>query len=107
MWPGIPDSCVKHAPVPAVSPWTITAPAVAGLAADDDDEIECPASFDDSNTAARAFVGAGPMALAIQNSGEQAIGQAVRDALAPFTGTDGPVTLPAWYRAVFAKADNA
>lgn len=32
MWPGIPDSCVKHAPVPAVSPWTITAPAVAGLA---------------------------------------------------------------------------
>jgi hypothetical protein len=46
------------------------------------------------------------MALAIQNSGEQAIGQAVRDALVPFTSTDGHVTLPAWYRVVFAKADN-
>jgi SAM-dependent methyltransferase len=80
--------------------------AIAGLAADHDDEIECPISFDHSDTAVRAFTGAGPMALAIQNSGEQAIGQAVRDALVPFTSTDGHVTLPAWYRVVFAKADN-
>lgn len=80
--------------------------AATGLAAHDDDEIECPVSFDDADTAARAFVGAGPMALAIQHSGEQAIAQAVRDALAPFTGTDGRVTLPAWYRAVLAQADN-
>ena len=55
--------------------------ATAGLTVQDDAEIECPVS-----------------------SGVQAIGQAVRDALAPFTGIDGHVTLPAWYRVVFAKA---
>jgi SAM-dependent methyltransferase len=71
-----------------------------------DDEIECPVGFDDADTAARAFVGAGPMALAIRHSGEQAIAEAVRDALTPFTGTDGRLTLPAWYRVVVAQADN-
>jgi SAM-dependent methyltransferase len=80
--------------------------AAAGLAMHDDNEIDCAVSFDHSNTAARAFIGAGPMAIAIQNSGKQAIAQAVRDALAPFTGTDGRVALPGWYRAVLAKAAN-
>jgi SAM-dependent methyltransferase len=76
--------------------------ATAGLTVQDDAEIECPVSFVDADTAARAFVGAGPMALAIRHSGEQTIAQAVHDALAPFTGTDGRVTLAAWYRAVLA-----
>jgi hypothetical protein len=76
--------------------------AAAGLTVQDDAEIECPVSFDDADTAARAFVGAGPMALAIGHSGEQTIAQAVRGALALFTGSDGRITLAAWYRAALA-----
>jgi SAM-dependent methyltransferase len=79
--------------------------AAAALAAQDDTEIECPVVFDDGETAARAFVGAGPMALAVRHSGEQAVAHAVHDALAPFTGADGRVTLAAWYRAVIAASE--
>ncbi len=60
------------------------------------DWIECPVSFDDTSTAARAFIGAGPMQLAIHHSGQQAVADAVWDALVPFIGTNGQITLPAW-----------
>jgi hypothetical protein len=76
----------------------------AGLTAFDDHEIELSIVFDDSDAAERAFVGAGPTQLAIRNSGEQAVAQAVRDALGPFTGEDGRVTLPAWYRVVLSAS---
>jgi SAM-dependent methyltransferase len=75
----------------------------AGLTVDEDDEIEKVIVFDDAAGAVRAFVGAGPTALAIVHSGELAITQAVREALSPFTGTDGRVTLAAWYRVVIAR----
>ena len=78
--------------------------AAAGLTAYDDDEIVLSIVFDDADAAERAFVGAGPTAVAIRNSGEQAVAQAVRDALAPFIGKDGRVALPAWYRVVLARA---
>jgi hypothetical protein len=48
-------------------------------------------------------VGAGPTSLAIGHSGELAVAQAVQEALGPFTGTDGRVTLSAWYRVVLAR----
>jgi hypothetical protein len=73
------------------------------LTVDEDDEIESLIVFDDAGGAVRAFVGAGPTALAIGHSGELAVAQAVRDALSPFTGMDGRVTLPAWYRVVSAR----
>jgi SAM-dependent methyltransferase len=75
----------------------------AGLTVDEDDEIEKVIVFDDAAGAMRAFVGAGPTALAIGHSGELAVTQAVREALSPFTGTDGRVTLAAWYRVVIAR----
>jgi SAM-dependent methyltransferase len=75
----------------------------ADLMVDEDDEIETLIVFDDAGGAVRAFVGAGPTALAIEHSGELAVTQAAREALDPFTGTDGRVTLPAWYRVVIAK----
>ena len=78
--------------------------AAAGLTAYEDDEIGLSIVFDDADAAQRAFVGAGPTAVAIRNSGEQAVAQAVRDALAPFIGKDGRVALPAWYRVVLARA---
>jgi SAM-dependent methyltransferase len=77
--------------------------AEASLRVDEDDEIESLIDFDDAAGAMRAFVGAGPTALAIGHSGEFAVTQAVREALSPFTGTDGRVTLAAWYRVVIAR----
>jgi ubiquinone/menaquinone biosynthesis C-methylase UbiE len=77
--------------------------AAAGLKVHEDDEIESLIVFDDAADAVRAFVGAGPTALAIGHSGEPAVAQAVGDALGPFTGTDGRVTLPTWYRVVLAR----
>jgi hypothetical protein len=77
---------------------------VAGLTLVDDAEIELSIIFDDSEAAERAFVGAGPTALAIRNSGEQAVAEAVRDALAPFVGKDGRVSLPASYRVAIARS---
>jgi SAM-dependent methyltransferase len=77
--------------------------AAAGLTVHEDDEIESLIVFDDAAGAVRAFVGAGPTALAIGNSGEEAVAQAVREVLGLFTGTDGWVTLPTWYRVVLAR----
>ena len=63
-------------------------------------------TFDDAEAAERAFVGAGPTALAIRNSSEQAVAEAVRDALAAFVGEDGRVSLPACYRVVIARSGS-
>jgi SAM-dependent methyltransferase len=78
--------------------------AAAELAPYDDEEIECPIVFEDVDAAERAFMGAGPTQLAIENSGEATVAEAVRSALEPFTDADGRVLLPAWYRAVLALA---
>ena len=76
--------------------------ANATLTVVEDDEIEFPIAFDSVDSAARGFVGAGPMALAIRRSGEEAVVAAVRASLRPFTDSDGQVSLPAWYRVVLA-----
>jgi SAM-dependent methyltransferase len=68
-----------------------------------DAEVETPIVFDNADTAVRAFLGAGSTALAIRHSGESAVAPAVRDALVPFTGAQGRVTLPGWYRVVLAR----
>jgi hypothetical protein len=77
----------------------------AGLTAYEDEEIECPIAFADTEAAERAFLGAGPTQLAIANSGEAAVADAVRAALTPFTLRDGRVVLPAWDRAVFTRGE--
>jgi hypothetical protein len=81
--------------------------ANATLTVVEDDEIEFPVAFDSVDSAARGFVGAGPMALAIGRSGEEAVAAAVRASLRPFTESDGHVTLPAWYRVVLARAGRS
>ena len=78
--------------------------AAVGLSTREDDDVECPIAFEDVDAALRAFVGAGPTALAIRHSGEEAVTEAARGALDPFTEPDGRVTLSAWYRAVLAAA---
>jgi Methyltransferase domain len=78
--------------------------AAAELSPYDDEEIKCPIVFEEAAAAERAFMGAGPTQLAIENSGERRVAEAVRSALEPFTGSDGRVLLPAWYRAVLTHA---
>jgi SAM-dependent methyltransferase len=79
----------------------------APLTVVEDDEIELPIAFDDVESATRAFVGAGPMALAIGRSGEEAVAAAVRASLRPFIASDGHVSLPAWFRVVLARTAHA
>jgi hypothetical protein len=78
----------------------------AGLTVREDVELACPATFADTATAVRAFLGAGPMQFALEHSGQQAVTDAIRDALAPFTGSDDRVTLDGWYRVAFASPSN-
>jgi SAM-dependent methyltransferase len=73
-----------------------------GLKTRHDDEVESPAVFIDAETAVRAFTAAGAMVVAVQHSGEPAVAREVRDALIGFTGADGRILLPAWYRVVLA-----
>jgi hypothetical protein len=77
--------------------------SAVGLAVQADDEIECPVVFQDTRDAVRAFTGSGPMQLAIMESGERIVSEAARQTLTPYSGQDGRVTLPAWYRAVITK----
>lgn len=77
----------------------------ADLTIRDDVEFNSPVTFDDLHTAQRAFIGAGPMQLAIQRSGEPTVADAVREALAPFIATDGHITLPAWWRVVLTRPE--
>ena len=77
--------------------------AAARLTIQDDDEIEAVVGFADTDTAVRAFTAAGPTQLAIAQSGEPAVAQAVRDTLHQFTGPDPQVILPGWFRVVTAR----
>ncbi len=74
-----------------------------GLQVHADEEIDCPVVFSDADTAARAFIGAGPMQLAIEHAGEQAITETLMDTFVAFTGADGQISLPAGYRVVLAR----
>jgi hypothetical protein len=75
----------------------------AGLHLREDDELSWPIVFEDADTALRAFLGAGPTALALQHAGETAVAEALRGALTPFTDATGRVTLPVSFRAVIAE----
>jgi SAM-dependent methyltransferase len=77
--------------------------AAAGLEPAHDDEIECPAVFDDVDAAEHAFMGAGPMQLAIRRSGDAAVAEAVRSGLEPFVARDGRIVLDGWFRALIAS----
>jgi len=77
--------------------------AAAGTEVEESTDIECPAVFENVETAVRAFLGAGPTMLAINHSGEEQVAEAVRDGIGPYTDPQGRVTLPGWYRAVFIE----
>jgi SAM-dependent methyltransferase len=78
--------------------------AASGLEPREDDDVESLTLFRDADTALRAFAGAGPTALAIRQSGEEAVADALRHALIDFTDDDGSVRLRGWYRVVIADS---
>lgn len=78
--------------------------AAAGLTPYADDEVECPAVFEDAAEGERALLGAGPTQLAIRTSGKTTVAEAIRAALTPFTDAAGRVVLPGWFRAVLVRA---
>lgn len=77
--------------------------AAVGLRVQHDHEIDCPILFKDAEAALRAFVGAGPTAVAIQHSGEPAVAQALAESVRLFTGTGDRVILPSRYRVVLTE----
>jgi SAM-dependent methyltransferase len=78
--------------------------AGAGLRPRADDDVESVTTFPDVDDAVRAFLAAGPTALAISHSGQDAVADAVHGGLQPFTDSAGGVTLRGWYRVVLADA---
>jgi SAM-dependent methyltransferase len=72
----------------------------AGASLRSDKTIEAATTFPDTGAAVGAFLSAGAVALAIRHSGHDDVESALYDALAPFTGGHGRVTLPGWFRVV-------
>jgi SAM-dependent methyltransferase len=71
-----------------------------GMSPRSDETIEASMVFPDIGSAVGAFLSAGATALATRHSGQHAVQQALTNALAPFTGDGGRVTLPGWFRVV-------
>jgi SAM-dependent methyltransferase len=65
-----------------------------------DDTLDATITFPDAPTAVAAFLSAGATTLALRHGDPSAVGKAVRDALDPFVGNLGQVTLPGWFRVV-------
>jgi hypothetical protein len=76
--------------------------ATARLSARTDETIEAPSVFSDPVAAVGAFLSAGATVLAVRHSGQPTVERAVSDALDPFIGDSGRVTLPGWFRVVQA-----
>jgi hypothetical protein len=84
-----PTPCCAIGSTSAKGAWLPRPPGETAEALRVLNEIELSIIFDDADAAQRAFLGTGPAALTILTSGERVVAQAVRDALAPFIGTDG------------------
>lgn len=79
--------------------------AAAGLGVHEDVDVECPSVFDGPDDAVRAFLGAGPVALAVGNAGEVAVADEIRQAVRPLAERDGTVTLANWFRVILAHPE--
>ena len=74
--------------------------STAGMSPRCDETIAATTVFPDTGAAVGAFLSAGATMLASRHSGHEDVEKALYDALAPFTGDHGTVTLPGWFRVV-------
>jgi SAM-dependent methyltransferase len=74
--------------------------AAVGLRPRRDNTLDATVVFPDVPAAVAAFLSAGATTLALRHSDPPAVEKAVHDALGPFVGDRGQVTLPGWFRVV-------
>ena len=77
--------------------------ALAGMRARSDEAVETTVRLPDVAAAVGACLSAGATALAIRHVGQPAVEAVLVEALGPFVGERGQVTLPGWYRVVQAS----
>ena len=78
--------------------------ADAGLEATDVIDVDCPWRYENLDTALRALSSAGVSVRAVEHSGQEAVHQAHREALAPFRKGDGSYFIGARFRCLFTRA---
>lgn len=98
-------------PPDAPGPFALSAPgaleqlaAAAGLTPRAADEVTCPWSYPDADTALRALLSAGPAVKAIQTSGEPAVRAAIESAITPFRAENGTYTIGSAFRYLMTTA---
>lgn len=74
----------------------------AGLSLLDSDEVDSPIEYPDEDTMLRGMLSAGPAALAIRTSGEEAARRAALESLAPFRNASGGYRLENRFRIAIA-----
>jgi len=77
--------------------------ADAGLHPIDVFDVESPFHYADLDTGIRALNSSGVAARAMENTSEEAVSRAHRDALAPFKGSDGSYRVGARFRCLLAQ----
>jgi hypothetical protein len=99
------------APPDAPGPFALSAPGAleqlaiaAGLTPHAADEVDCPWTYPDLDTALRALLSAGPAVKAVQTSGDAATRAAVEAAIAPFLDDNGGYTIGSAFRYLIATA---
>jgi SAM-dependent methyltransferase len=98
-------------PPGAPGPFALSAPGrvegllqQAGLAPLSSGEVDCPFEFPNLETAVRAHMSSGPAAAAIRQAGDDAVQQAIAEALAPFRTSEGGYRQRNRFRYVIAAA---
>jgi hypothetical protein len=76
----------------------------AGLGAKDVHDVPCAFVYPNQEAALRGLLSAGPAVAAIATSGEEAVREAVKRALEPFTSRSGEVRLENEFRYLVAEA---
>ena len=99
------------APPDAPGPFALSAPGAlerlaiaAGLTPQAANEVSCPWTYPDADTALRALLSAGPAVKAIQTSGEPAVRAAIEIAITPFRNDSGGYTIGSAFRYLTATA---
>jgi SAM-dependent methyltransferase len=103
-------SLMPPPPLGAPGPWALSPPgALEDLAADAGfrtihaQAIIIPMHFENSETAIRGLLAAGPAVRAIETSGEEAVASAVSNAIEPYRKPDGSFDLKNEFRFIVAE----
>lgn len=104
-------SVLPPPPAGAPGPFALSAPGAlaslmtdAGIEVIDVDDAESPFEYPDEETALRALLSAGPAVRAIRHAGEDAVRNAVRDAIRPYRLSHGGYRMECKFRYALGRA---